>query len=150
MRPKYSILIFVSVLTYLSVGCSEDKEPVKSVAEEQSEKLTGRWKVTSVILDNAALASFQETRFSIAALTPNTNLSYVIENNPLYSPWAAPSGGRLFFDAQEPSRYLLREDDIRIDYTVTATTLVMKFSYTAPAGRVGGVDGTWEFVLEKE
>lgn len=145
------ILLFLVAMSVLSVACSDDDNSTKTVAEEQAEKLAGRWKVTAVTLDGANQERFAATIFTLSSLTAGTNMSYNIEENPTESPWRASSGGRLFFDVQDAANYLTREDDVRIQYEVTATTLVFAFTYAEPSttGRVGGVVGEWKFTLAK-
>jgi hypothetical protein len=144
------ILLFVAAL--VQTACSGDDNSSRTVAEEQSEKLTGRWKATTVTLDGATREGYAEAVFTLSPLTSGTNLSYIIEENPEQSPWRASSGGRLFFDAQDPAKFLTREDDVSISYEVTETTLVFEFTYAEPstAGRIGGIVGEWNFTFTKQ
>jgi hypothetical protein len=144
------ILLLAAALT--QTACSDDDSPSQTAAEEQAEKLTGRWKVTTVTLDGATQEAYAETIFTLSSLTSGTNMSYTIEGNPDQSPWRVSSGGRLFFDAQDPTKYLMREDDVRISYEVTETTLIFEFTYAEPSttGRVTGIVGEWKFVFTKQ
>lgn len=139
-------------MALLQTACQDDDNHSNTVAEEQTEKLTGRWKATTVTLDGAVREGYAETVFIVSRLTAGTNVGYTIEENPSDSPWRTASGGRLFFDTQDPTKYLTREDDVRIAYDVTATTLVFEFTYAEPSstGRTRGVVGEWKFVLTKE
>jgi len=146
------IFILLLTVTLTQIACSDDDSSSKTAAEEQSEKLTGRWKVTTVTLDGAVREAYTETVFTLSPLTSGANMSYIIEENPDQSPWRASSGGRLFFDTQDPAKYLTREDDVRISYEVTETTLVFEFTYAEPSttGRIGGIVGEWKFVFVKQ
>ncbi|MBT1686086.1 hypothetical protein [Dawidia soli] len=149
---RICILLLVAAGGLLSTACQDDDSHSKTAADEQIEKLTGRWKATTVTLDGAVQEAYAETVFTVSPLTAGTNMSYTIEENPSDSPWRAASGGRLFFDTQDPTEYLTREDDVRISYDVTETTLIFEFTYAEPSstGRTDGVVGDWKFVLTKE
>lgn len=144
------MLLLAAAIT--QIACSDDDSTSKTAAEEQSEKLNGRWEVTTVTLDGAMQDAYAETVFTLSPLTSGTNMSYSIERNPDQSPWRASAGGRLFFDAQEPTKSLTREDDVRISYEVTETTLVFEFTYAEPSttGRMNGIVGEWKFVFRKQ
>lgn len=139
-------------MALLQTACQDDDNHSKTAVEAQTEKLTGRWKATTVTLDGAVQEAYTETVFTLSPLTAGTNMSYTIEENPSDGPWRTASGGRLFFDTQDVTKYLTREDEVRISYDVTATTLVFEFTYAEPSstGRTDGVVGDWKFVLTKE
>jgi hypothetical protein len=149
---RFYMLILVAVTTLLPIACKDDDGDAKTVTEQQAEKLTGHWKVTTVTLDGANREGYEETTFHLSSLTAGTNMRYIIDNNAAESPWRLSAGGRLFFDTQEPTTYLTREDEVRIAYEVTETTLVFEFTYAEPSttGRVNGVVGEWNFVLVKQ
>jgi hypothetical protein len=146
------IFILLLAAALIQTACSDDDSASQTAAEEQAEKLTGRWKATTVTLDGATQEAYAETVFTLSSLTSGTNMSYIIEENPDQSPWRISSGGRLFFDAQDPTKYLTREDDVRISYEVTETTLIFEFTYAEPAttGRIAGIVGEWKFVFAKQ
>jgi hypothetical protein len=146
------MLLLIATTSMLSVACSDDDSSSQTVAEQQAEKLTGRWKVTAATLDGANQEGYTATIFTLSSLTSGTNMSYSIENNPAESPWRLASGGRLFFDTQDAANYLTRDDDVLISYEVTETTLVFEFTYAEPStgGRANSIVGEWKFTLEKQ
>jgi hypothetical protein len=146
------ILLLMVITGALSVACSDDDSNAKTVAEQQAEKLTGRWKVTAATLDGATQEGYAATIFALSSLTSGTNMSYSIEENPTESPWRLSSGGRLFFDTQDAASYLTRDDDVRIAYEVTETGLIFEFTYAEPSenGRANGIVGEWKFTLAKQ
>jgi hypothetical protein len=85
-------------------------------------------------------------------IMPNTatSVSYTISYSPDRSPWISASGGRLFFDEPNPAIYLIREDEVNIQYAVTDTSLIMEFTYQEEGGRTEGVSGNWKFTFSRQ
>jgi len=141
-------MLLIVILCY--TGCGSDDETEASVTEQQIEKLKGSWKATTVSLDEVAQNEFDAFTLAITANTA-TSIHYTIAGNPDYSPWVSEFGGRFTFDERDPAAYLVREDDVSIKYCVTATTLVMEFTYEeeSEGGRQASVAGNWKFTFER-
>jgi hypothetical protein len=143
-------LLLVGFLLLLA-NCSDD-ETKPSVAEEQMAKLKGKWKATSVKVDNDEQEDFDGFVLTISPVEKTEKLLYVIENNPPSSPWTSVTTGALTVNADNPTELLIREDDVNIYYVVSENTLVMNFVYTDPGdgGRVSGISGDWVFSFERQ
>jgi hypothetical protein len=150
MKLKYTnlMMLLFGILCY--TGCSSDDKTETSVPGQQIEKLKGSWRVTTVSLDEVEQSEFDGFTLAIMANT-GTSVHYVITGNPDYSPWISESGGRFSFDERDPASYLIREDDLSIQYSVTATSLVMEFTYddASAGGRQASVSGYWKFTFSK-
>ena len=143
-------LIFISAAaTILFTGCSDNDKNDPSVTEQQIEKLKGSWKATAVTLDDVAQSGYDAFTMGIMSNTA-ASVSYTISYSPDRSPWISASGGRLFFDERNPAIYLIREDDVNIQYSVTDTTLIMEFTYQEEGGRTEGVSGNWKFTFSRQ
>lgn len=147
-RTIFSIFMSAAA-TILFIGCSDNDKNDPSVAEQQIEKLKGSWKATAVTLDDVAQSGYDAFTMGIM---PNTamSVSYTISYSPDRSPWISASGGRLFFDEPNPAIYLIREDEVNIQYAVTDTSLIMEFTYQEEGGRTEGVSGNWKFTFSRQ
>lgn len=150
MKSRYTILIMLLSGILIYTGCSSDDETKASVTEQQIEKLKGTWKATRVTLDDVQQDDYDAFTLAITANTA-TSVHYAITGNPDYSPWVSEFGGRFSFDERDPAAYLIREDDVSIQYSVTGTTLVMEFTYEdeSAGGRQASVSGNWKFTFSK-
>ncbi|MFD1001353.1 hypothetical protein ACFQ21_18645 [Ohtaekwangia kribbensis] len=149
MKSRYILMILLSgMLIY--TGCSSDDEPEASITEQQIEKLKGSWRATTVTLDEVQQDDYDAFTLAITVNTA-TSVHYAITGNPDYSPWVSEFGGRFSFDERDPTAYLIREDDVSIQYSVTGTTLVMEFTYEdeSAGGRQSSVSGNWKFTFSK-
>lgn len=149
-RIAFSLLICIGAVVPFT-GCSDDDQAEASVSEQQTEKLVGSWKVTAVTLDNVSQDGYDAFTMDITANTA-LGVNYTIVNNPDRSPWISVFGGRLFFDARDPAAYLIREDDVSVEYAVIDTALTMEFTYQeeSEGGRTSGVSGNWKFIFTKQ
>lgn len=150
MKSRYTILIMLLSGILICTGCGSDDETGASVTEQQIEKLKGSWKATTVTLDEVPQDDYDAFTLAISANTA-TSVHYAITGNPDNSPWISEFGGRLSFDERDPAAYLIREDDVSIQYSVTGTTLVMEFTYEdeSAGGRLASVSGNWKFTFSK-
>jgi hypothetical protein len=146
-----AFLTFVGAQAFFT-GCSGDDDDGGSVTDQQIEQLSGTWKATSVTLDDAQQEGYEEFTLKIFKHSGEADLGYIITNNPDESPWLSEYNGVFVFDTGEPTKYFLREDDVRIEYNVSGESLALLFNYEEPAtgGRVDGVSGEWEFVFAKQ
>jgi hypothetical protein len=152
MKKLPGIFTYVLIIAVLLLSnCSDDDDDTKSVARTQMEKLSGKWKITSVNLGGVGQEGFEDFVLTISEVPGKEKLSYLIGRNPYKSPWTSVSTGQFTFDEDQPQRYLMREDGVSIEYTVTEQELLMNFAYdTSSSGRLSGVEGNWEFVFGKE
>lgn len=140
---------FLLVATLL-VACDGDDGGGSSLIDAQIQKLTGSWHVTSVKADDVARGDFEDFILSITPLASHQKLSYVITENPYVTPWPSTATGHFTFYAAQPDKFLVREDDVLVEYAVSETALTMRFTYQGDeGGRIAGVGGEWEFVFEK-
>ena len=146
----FSLLVCLGAAV-LGTGCNDDDPAEASIPDQQIERLKGSWKVTAVTLDDVSQDGYDAFRMVISANMPS-GANYTIDNNPDRSPWLSAFGGHLFFDPRDPAAYLIREDEVSIKYSVSATVLTFEFTYHEgnEGGRISGVSGEWKFVLEKE
>jgi hypothetical protein len=151
MKKLPGIFPYVLVITVLLLSNCSDDDDTKSIARAQMEKLSGKWKVTSVHLGGVGQEGFEDFVLTISEIQGKEKLSYLISGNPYKSPWTSVSTGQFTFDENEPTRSLIREDGVTIEYTVTEQELLMSFAYdTSSTGRLSGVEGNWEFTFKKE
>ena len=147
-----AMLVLVAGMALIFTACGDDDEGNNSLYSEQIEKLSGTWKATDVTLDDTQQPGYQDFTIKLSGLPGGEGLGYIITNNPEFSPWISAYNGRLIFDASDPSKHLIREDDVAITYDLSGTTLTLSFVYNEEdaGGRVSGVTGTWKFTFEKQ
>jgi hypothetical protein len=155
MKRLKHIILFTGALAtgiLLLTRCSDDKEKSGSPVDLQMAKLMGTWNATSAQMDDIDREGFQDFILALSPLPNQPKLSYIISGNPYASPWSAVTTGSLTFDEDQPEKYLVREDGVVIEYTVTDNELSMHFTFTESnsGGRVSGVGGDWVFHFEKE
>jgi len=128
-------------------GCGGKGTPAESTQDKQLGLLTHTWKVATVKQETTdvttAWANFQLT---ISGTKGATTFNYSSANRPsTFGPWA--SSGTLTFGT-DPVTQMIREDNLNITYTVTATTLQLNFNYTGSGyqgPRFSNVTGNWQF-----
>ncbi|MEJ0033326.1 MAG: hypothetical protein WDO15_24655 [Bacteroidota bacterium] len=79
------------------------------------------------------------------------SFNYTASGRPFVSPWEAT--GTFTFDTTNPVQKLHRDDDLEVDYVITATTLTLQFNFSGPGyanGRASSITGKWIFVFQKQ
>lgn len=148
-----SLLILAAVVT-LYVGCSKDDPAGKSDEDQQIELLNGTWLATSVELDNVPQEGYENFQLTISGSAGNSTISYTTANRPETSAW--PASGTFTFGENVLQTLLRSEGDdpaTEINYGVEGDILQLQFVYSGEpitSGRVKNVQGTWEFVFERQ
>lgn len=156
MRMKHGKLFIVTALLAVAFSlfqCGGDPAPAKDPQDEQLEKLTATWKVTTangVTFNSTPVTGYDSFTMTITGTAGQDTFNYTITGRPsapTLTPWAA-SGTFTF--GTDFSTIVNRDDGTVITYSVSATTLQMTFTYTGAgytASRVSNVNGTWSFTM---
>lgn len=149
----FKILSLIGLVTILLTyaGCKKDSNPVEPVTDVQLGKLTKTWKVNTVSLDGTdRTAEYTTPGFTLVmtGTKGNTSFGYSTSGRPALSPWKS-SGSWEF--GTDPVTQIIRDkgtsDELNMTYTVTETTLEIKFNFQKDgyAARTGVVKGQWIF-----
>lgn len=153
MKHIAAISLYTVMLAMMCIcaACSDDDKEGASIIDKQIGKLAGTWKAVSVSMDQTYPEGYEEFELTIVKMDGSKGLNYLIANNAFSSPWISVTTGRFTFDSTEPDKYLIREDGVKITYTVSETSLTMSFMYDeeSSGGRISGVTGMWDFTFEK-
>ena len=142
-------VIVVAAAIFNLTSCGSDPAPEKSPQDQQLEKLSKTWKMTSVTQDgNAPQDPYTGFQLGITSTAGQTTFSYTTTGRPTgtFSPWG-PSGTFTF--GSDFATTLTRDDGTTITYAVSATQLQMTFTYSG-AGyqtRAGVFTGNWVFTF---
>lgn len=155
-----TILRFVSLVVLVSVAafytsCKEDTKK-KTKEQIQFEALkASTWRVSSASLDNVdRVGDFTNLTLTVSGTFTADGGTYQYSftgSRPTPSPW--PSSGTFKFGTTPETKLIRLDDDIELDYTLTATQFTVSFDCAScdyPGGRVGEVNGNWEFVFNKQ
>ena len=155
---KLTFLIALIAGFGLFSSCKPGPDPEPSIEEAQLKKLVKTW-----VLDGATLAgvdkdadypNFKITITGIFSPTSAGPYGYEVIGNtpadyPTLSPWPTDKDGEWIFNDAAPQTQIIRDEgtpqELIIDYTVTATSLQLIFTYTRDGtnGRISSVNGTW-------
>jgi hypothetical protein len=144
MKTSFYILTFLALATlFLLPACSGD-DP--SAEEIFLEKLAGTWAPGNVSVDNLVVNGAFDG-FSIT-FSKDKTFTTTKGNNPIW-----PASGAFTLNAQstaDPGFDLMRSDGVEVQVTtLSAQSLVLKFQYIDPNGRIKSVSGLYTFELQK-
>jgi hypothetical protein len=146
-----SLLILAGVASFY-VGCDGEKTE-KSETDQQIEKLDATWATTAYNLDGTTPTDLDYSGFklTINGSAGNTEVNYTVTGRPSGKPSPWNSSG-VFEFGTNVKQNLIRDDGTAINYSVTETTLIIDFTFSAAPypGRVDNVNGNWHFEFEKE
>lgn len=151
-----SLMILAGAAAFY-ISCDGGDGGSKSPQEKQFDLLKGSWTLQSASLDGTNKTSDYSNLVLTLAGTFAENGIYDYSftgTRPIVSPW--PASGKWKFGT-DPVTDIIRDpntgDEIAAVYTLTSTTLTVSFDLPAgkswSGGRVGSVEGSWEFVFEK-
>ena len=140
-----SLLVVGVLLTYS--GCKKKKDDPEPITDQQIEKLSKTWKVTTVTRNGVDRKSdYPNFTLTLAGTKGTVEIGYTTTGRPSSSPWA--SSGKFTFDATTPETKLLRDDGVDVTYSVSDISLQTNFQYNGPGfSRVSAVDGQWVFTF---
>ena len=154
LKALASVLGIVTLLTIF--GCGGDPPPSKSIQDQQLEKLSATWNVSTVTLSPGPVdktADYKTSNFQLVISgTPGTNsFSYSTSGRPAISPW--PATGTATFGVKPETQFTRDSDKVDMAYSISADgkTLQINFNF-AGAGypaRVSNVKGDWAFTFVK-
>jgi len=145
----FRILTTVVSIGFILVlfGCGKNT-PAESTQDKQLKLLSKTWKASTVTLGGVD-QSTTWTNFQLTISgTKTPPFNYSCASRPTTNgPW--PASGTWTFDDTTPATVVIRaEDNLKITYAVTATTLQMTFHFTGngyPGPRVSNIAGDWAF-----
>lgn len=150
---RNSILLLAIIFLAVVTGCKKDDNDGPTLEDQQKEKLTASWVVSSVSFNDNDVSS-DWTGF-VLTITTSTSNGYQTANSfnedvwPLSGTWRFQST-----DTQEGLNVIIRDDGTTIDITnVNETTLRLNFTYNEDGGstsRVKNVNGDWDFQFTKQ
>jgi hypothetical protein len=147
-----SLLALVSMTVFFA-GCDKGDDNKKSAKDQEIAKLVGTWQAVAggVEYENAPQASYDDFEITISGDAGDDALGFTTDNRPAGTgPW--DGSGELSFQSPISDHVLLTSEGVEVHYTVTATTLLLDFNYEGTGfggGRVGEIEGQWEFNLVK-
>jgi hypothetical protein len=153
MKALKLFLLITSVgALFTFSSCGPSPSPQVPVADQQFDKLSKPWKLTSVTLDGNPVTTPSYTGFQLAisGTKGQTSFNYTTtfaSTRPL-STWK--SSGTWKFGT-EPTTMIVRDpgtaDELAMTYVVSATTLQITFTYSGPGytTRTDVVNGGWVF-----
>lgn len=152
-----SLIVVASAATLL-MNCDSGGSDEKSVEEVQLDKLKGNWAMSSVELDGTDRSSdFTNFVLNLSGTYSNsTNPTYnfsVSGSRPNPSPWPATGTWRFGDNPETTILRLVENPPLSISYQQNGSQLSMSFTFTGAGyagGRVGEVEGNWEFVFTKQ
>jgi len=149
MKVAGKILVGLMVIGVLMTytGCKKKKGDPEPITDQQIEKLSKPWKVTTVTLDGVDKKSdYANFTITLSGTKGTTSIGYTTTGRPALSPWA--SSGSFTFDATTPETKLTRDDSVPVTYSVSETSLQASFQYSgAGFARVSAVKGQWVFTF---
>ena len=138
----YDIIIGLCLALTLLTACNDDATP-PTEEEQFHTKLDGTWKMTDARVDDLPVTS----AFTGLTLVLDGNIYEI--TNAVPPIW--PNGGTIALEKTQGAQpfALKRSDDVVMTVTeLTATTLALKFQYTA-ANNNGRLSGNYEFRFTK-
>ncbi len=166
LKALVSVLAIASLIIY--TGCGGGSDPAPSIEDQQLEKLSGTWSVSSVTLGSVdKTADYKTPNFQlvISGTAGATIFSYSTSGRPTTSPWKL--NGTYVFGG-DPEKQIIRDydstkpdsDPVNIDklpttYSVSADgkTLQLNFTFAGPgyqSARTSNVGGDWVFTFTKQ
>lgn len=142
MKFRISFLASVLVLGTLVNSCKEDPPAEKTDEQINTELLSKAW----IQKDGANAITVAANDVSDIWDTAGFALTFTDGNYTTTGsaePEVWPANGSWEFGTD--ANTLVRSDGIEIAISVTETTLVMKFDYSANGGRLNGIEGAWVF-----
>ncbi len=154
-----SLIALVGVLFTLS-NCGGGGSNPEPVADVQLAKLSKAWKLTAVTRDSQNQSSLYATsgtpfKLTITGTKGAASFGYTTTGNPPSGSVWKGSGSWAF--GTSPETMIVRDggsvtDKLDMNYTVTATTLVVTFAFSgtggyANQGKTEVVTGNWSFTF---
>ena len=140
MKFKVSFLASVLVLGTLVYSCKEKPPPEKTDEEINTELLSKVW-VPQTGSNAITVAGNDVSDVWAGFILTVGDKTYTSSGADAAEVWPASGSWAFGTDANT----LVRNDGIEIAISVTETTLVMKFNYSASGGRLSGIEGDWVF-----
>lgn len=143
MRSKLFYALAILAFGVVLSSCKKDEPKPKTDEELQLEKLAGTWALPSPSPSNSVTVAGNDVTADWATFQVTfTDGSYSTSSSAAPEVW--PASGTWTFATGDVNT-LQRNDGVDISINVTETSLTMSFTYTAPGGRIDGVEGDWVF-----
>lgn len=158
MKSFRSLFTIASITaTAFITGCGGDEDNNgPSTHETQLSLLTKTWIVQTVTHQEDRTEEFRDPDFTLTVTgtfnpdKPTGPYAYSVEGDrPTPSPWTTGNGIWTF--GTDPSKTILRDDDVEMQYTLNGDKLTLQFTCTTcdeDNGRVTSSDGEWTFVFK--
>lgn len=140
MKFRISFLTTVLVLGTLAYSCKEKEKPKKTDEEINTELLSKPW-VPQTGANATTVAGNDVSDIWAGFVLTMGDESYSSSGADAAEVWPASGSWAFGTDANT----LVRSDGVEIAISVSETTLVMKFNYSASGGRLNGIEGDWVF-----
>jgi len=141
MNSKILFLVTGLVFSTVIFSCKKDDPPPKTDEEINTELLSKAW-VPATGSNSITVATNDVTDLWSAFVLTMGDKTYSSTGADAAEVW--PASGSWAFKTDDANT-LVRSDGIEIAISVTETTLVMKFNYSASGGRLNGLEGDWVF-----
>ncbi len=139
-----SLTILFSLVTF--VGCKKSKPIIKTPVELALENLTGTWALGSVSRDISPVTD----EFQGFVLEMDGSKTFITTNGADIF----PAGSQWDFNGEVTSAsgpFEITAGSVLMEVTsLTATNLILSFTYTMPGGRIAYLSGLYVFSLEKQ
>ena len=140
MKFKVSFIASVLILGTLVNSCKEKEEEKKTDEQINTELLSKVW-IPQTGSNAITVAGTDVSDIWAGFVLTMGDKTYSSSGADAAEVWPASGSWAFGTDANT----LVRNDGIEIAISVTETTLVMKFNYTASGGRLSGIEGDWVF-----
>jgi hypothetical protein len=157
MKLIFRLLSIMSLIAVMAVftQCDDDKEKDTTAEEKQLGLLSKTWTITSATKDTDRTGDFKNPDLALEISgafdsgNPKGPYKYKITGTmPTPSPWASGSGTWTF--GADPSKTIIRGDDVEIHYVLSGNTLTLTFTCTTCGddnAKVKSAEGEWVFVF---
>lgn len=159
---KVRSLLILLALSALYTGCKKDDDDSKTLEQQQLEKLVFDWNLQSATDSQGdRTADFTNLVLHLSGNYTGEGKIYnysftgqLPDSGPTSSPW--PRSGTWKFGTDK-SKDIIRDpggaSEIAMEYTVTATDLIITFEVPDgggwPGGRIQNVTGEWTFTFTR-
>ncbi len=138
-----AVVLLGTLMTYS--GCKSNSGPGQTPQDAQLVALTKTWKFSSVTLDGTAQTGYTGFTLTVSSTPGQTTFGFNTAGRPALSPW--PASGTFTFGTDFATQ-LVRDDQVPITYSVSATQLQMSFNYSgAGFTRINNVKGNWIYTM---
>jgi len=142
MRLKFNLIAIIAVGSIILSSCKPTPSPAKTEEELQIEKLSKTWVLAAgsdAVTQDGTSVTDAWTGFTITL----GDKTYQTSSSSSAEVW--PANGTWSFGANVNT--LVRDDGTSMTVSVTDTSILLQFDYSATGGRLNGIEGSWSFSM---